>query len=74
MFLRSKRRRKDGKERRSWSVVETWRVSRGQVVQRHVLYLGEINSTQERAWRRSIEVMETGTAAEIAALRAERVV
>jgi hypothetical protein len=26
------------------------------------LYLGEINSTQELAWRRSIEVMEAGTA------------
>ena len=32
------------------------------MVQRHVLYLGEINSTQELAWRRSIEVMEAGTA------------
>ena len=49
MFLRSKIRRKDGKEHRSWSVVENRRVSGGRVVQRHVLYLGEINSTQERA-------------------------
>jgi len=32
------------------------------VVQRHVLYLGEINSTQELAWRRSIEVLEDGAA------------
>jgi len=32
------------------------------VVQRHVLYLGEINDTQELAWRRSIEVMEAGAA------------
>lgn len=32
----------------------------GRVVQRHVLYLGEINSSQERAWRRSIEVLEDG--------------
>ena len=62
MFLRSKIRRKDGKEHRSWSVVENRRVAGGRVVQRHVLYLGEINSTQERAWRRSIEVMEAGTA------------
>jgi transposase len=62
MFLRSKIRRKDGKEHRSWSVVENRRVSGGRVVQRHVLYLGEINSTQELAWRRSIEVMEAGTA------------
>jgi transposase len=63
MFLRSKIRRKDGKEHRSWSVVENRRVGNGRVVQRHVLYLGEINSTQELAWRRSIEVMESGTAA-----------
>src|ERR1700761_2501464 len=62
MFLRSKIRRKDGKEHRSWSVVENRRVASGRVVQRHVLYLGEINSTQELAWRRSIEVIETGTA------------
>jgi len=62
MFLRSKIRRKDGKEHRSWSVVENRRVGRGRVVQRHLLYLGEINSTQELAWRRSIEVMEAGTA------------
>src|SRR5207302_3179062 len=32
------------------------------VVQRHVLYLGEINDTQELAWRRSIEVLEDGAA------------
>jgi hypothetical protein len=30
------------------------------VVQRHVLYLGEINDSQELAWRRSIEVLEDG--------------
>ena len=62
MFLRSKIRRKDGKEHRSWSVVANRRVAGGRVVQRHVLYLGEINSTQELAWRRSIEVIEAGTA------------
>jgi len=62
MFLRSKIRRKDGKEHRYWSVVENRRVGSGRVVQRHVLYLGEINSTQELAWRRSIEVMEAGAA------------
>jgi hypothetical protein len=32
------------------------------VVQRHVLYLGEINDTQELAWRQSIEVLEEGAA------------
>src|SRR5258705_10764791 len=60
MFLRCKVRRKDGKQHRYWSVVENTRVAGGRVVQRHVLYLGEINDTQELAWRRSIAVLENG--------------
>src|SRR3954470_12287446 len=60
MFLRCKVRRKDGKQHRYSSVVENTRTARGRVVQRHVLYLGEINDTQELAWRRSIEVLEDG--------------
>src|SRR5215470_5743288 len=62
MFLRCKVRRKDGKQHRCWSVVENTRVAGGRVVQRHVLYLGEINDSQELAWRRSIEVLEDGAA------------
>jgi len=62
MFLRCKVRWKDGKQHRYWSVVENTRVAGGRVVQRHVLYLGEINDTQELAWRRSIEVLEDGAA------------
>jgi hypothetical protein len=60
MFLRAKTRKKDGKEHRTWSVVESRRVPGGRVVQRHVLYLGEINSSQELAWRKSIQVLEEG--------------
>ncbi len=60
MFLRPTIRKKDGKEHRYWSIVENKRVSGGRVVQRHVLYLGEINSSQELAWRKSIEVLEDG--------------
>jgi transposase len=60
MFLRATIRKKDGKEHRYFSVVENKRVGRGRVVQRHVLYLGEINDTQELAWRKSIEVLEDG--------------
>jgi len=63
MFLRCKVRRKDGKQHRYFSVVENTRVAGGRVVQRHVLYLGEINDTQEVAWRRSIEVLEDDQAA-----------
>jgi transposase len=58
MFLRASTRKKDGKEHRYWSVVENRRVAGGRVVQRHVLYLGEINCSQEIAWRRSIEVLD----------------
>src|ERR1700739_3830445 len=62
MFLRATIRRKDGKEHRYFSVVENRRVGRGRIVQRHVLYLGEINDSQELAWRKSIEAFEDGTA------------
>jgi len=62
MFLRHKIRQKDGKEHRTFSVVENRRVAGGRVVQRHVLYLGEINDSQELAWRKSIEVFEEGAA------------
>lgn len=55
MFLRCKVRKKNGKEHRSWSVVENQRLADGRVLQRHVLYLGEINDSQNLAWRKSIE-------------------
>ena len=58
MFLRYSSRKKDGKDHRYWSIVENKRVAGGRVVQRHVLYLGEINSSQELAWRKSIEVFD----------------
>src|SRR5208337_3809199 len=58
MFLRHKIRKKDGKRHRYWSVVENKRVAGGRVVQKHVLHLGEINDSQELAWRRSIEVLD----------------
>jgi len=60
MFLRASIRKKDGKVHRYFSVVENKRVARGRVVQRHVLYLGEINDSQELAWRKSIEVFDEG--------------
>jgi transposase len=58
MFLRQTIRKKDGKQHRYFSIVENRRVAGGRVVQRHLLYLGEINDTQERAWRKSIEVFD----------------
>jgi transposase len=58
MFLRAKCRFKDGKEHRYWSLVENHRVAGGRVVQRQVLYLGEINDAQRAAWCKSIEVFD----------------
>jgi hypothetical protein len=60
MFLRMKSRVKDGKEHRYWSIVENHRVTGGRVVQRHVLYLGEINDSQREAWWRSTDILENG--------------
>ena len=58
MFLRSTNRKKDGKDHRYFSVVENRRVSDGRVVQRRVLYLGEINDSQEVAWRKTLEIFD----------------
>ena len=63
MFLKQTTRFKDGKAHHYWSLVENRRVDNGRkVVQRHVLYLGEINSNQQAAWRKTIEVFEAGSA------------
>ena len=58
MFLRSKKRCKDGKTHRYFSVVENRRVRSGRVVQRQVLFLGEINDSQQAAWRQTLEVFD----------------
>src|SRR5258708_12936921 len=58
MFLRRTERKKNGKAHHYWNVVENKRVEEGRVVQRHVLYLGEINSSQAAAWRKAIEVFD----------------
>src|SRR5246500_840073 len=60
MFLRHTKRKKDGKEHRYWSIVENRRIDGGRVVQRPLLYLGEINDSQELAWRKSIAIVEEG--------------
>ena len=74
MFLRFHVRRKDGKEHRAWSVVENRRVHDGRVVQRQVLYLGEINDSQRAAWSNAIEVFDetVGQAKQIALFPEDR--
>jgi transposase len=58
MFLRFTRRLKDGKEHRYWSIVENKRCAGGKVVQRPVLYLGEINDSQRAAWCRVVDAFD----------------
>jgi hypothetical protein len=58
MFLRCHRRKKDGKEHRYFSVEESRRLQSGKVVQRRVLYLGEVNDSQQAAWRKTLEVFD----------------
>ena len=74
MFLKCSVRRKDGKEHRSWSVVESHRYAGGKVAQRHVLYLGEINDSQRRAWERSLSVFDepSGESRQFALFPADR--
>jgi transposase len=58
MFLRSTNRKKDGKSHRYFSVVENQRIADDKTVQRTVLYLGEINDSQQSAWRKTLEVFD----------------
>ena len=73
MFLRCNRRLKDGKKHDYWSVVESRRLSDGRVVQRQVLYLGEIDASQREAWRKTIEVNDEGRRRQVALFPASSV-
>src|SRR5689334_10901517 len=58
MFLKRHVRRKDGKAHVYYSLCESVRLSRNRVMQRRVLNLGELNTTQIERWQRSIEVVQ----------------
>ena len=57
MYLTCRLRRKDGKEHRYWSIVESIRTRRG-IIKRQVLYLGEINDTQQASWCSALDVFD----------------
>jgi transposase len=57
MFLKAHQRCKDGKRHVYYSLTESLRVSRKRVVQRTVLHLGELNTTQVERWQRTIEAV-----------------
>lgn len=73
MRLKCHSRIKDGKEHRYWSIVESVRCSRARVVQRHVLYLGELNDSQREGWTRCLEAVDAkGRARQLALFPADR--
>jgi hypothetical protein len=58
VYLKVHRRNKDGKEHRYFSIVESRRVARQRVVHCTVVYLGEINDSQQAAWHKTLEVFD----------------
>ncbi|AKJ63709.1 IS1634 family transposase [Kiritimatiella glycovorans] len=60
MYLKCHRRRKDGKEHRYWSIVESVRTRRG-VMKRPLLYLGELNDSQKAQWCSALDVLDEST-------------
>jgi hypothetical protein len=57
---------------RYFSVVENHRTLSGKVIQKHVLYLGEINDTQKAAWCRSLEMFVGGGRKQLALFPEDR--
>jgi transposase len=74
-FLHCHRRFKNGKDHCYWSIAEKVRTGRGWV-QRHLLYLGEINDSQKAAWTKVTEVFDPAhqQTCELALYPADRVV
>ena len=56
MFLRSTTRIKNGKEHCYWSIVENKRCAGHKIVQRHVLYLGELDGQQLLNWETTLKI------------------
>jgi transposase len=57
MFLKRRTRHKDGKTHTYYSVCESLRVHGGRTVQRQLLPLGELNTTQHDSWQYTLEVL-----------------
>lgn len=75
MHLKCRVRRKDGKEHRTWSIVESRRVA-GRVVHQHVLYLGEVNDRQKASWEKAVSVVDetAGTVRQLELLPEDRAI
>jgi transposase len=65
MFLRANHRSKDGKDHTYWSLVETVRTAEGPR-QKTLCYLGELNSSAQARWLKTVEVFnEQGEAQQL---------
>lgn len=58
MYLRANNRKKNGKTHCYFNVVEKRYLPNGESLQWQVLYLGELNSVQETAWRKTLKVLD----------------
>src|SRR5712672_2882940 len=74
-YLQCHHRFKNGKDHCYWSIAEKVRTHRGWV-QRHLMYLGEINDSQKSAWTKLIDVFDTDRqqTTELALYPADRIV
>jgi len=74
-YLQCHHRFKNGKDHCYWSIAEKVRTQRGWV-QRHLLYLGEINDSQKAAWTKTVGVFDPTSqqTLELALYSAERAV
>ena len=57
MFLKRRTRNKDGKTHVYYSVCESVRISRNRTIQRQILHLGELNTTQVDSWQQTLRVL-----------------
>jgi transposase len=61
MYLRVRKRKKNGKTHRYWSIVESRRISSDRIVQKQLLYLGELNDVQHAGWVQAINALQPAT-------------
>ena len=57
MYLKTHKRKKNGKYHEYYSIAEKRKISRGRYVEKIVLYLGEISDSQKKSWQKSIEIL-----------------
>ena len=57
MYLKTHKRKKNGKINEYYSIVEKRKIAQGCYVQKTVLYLGEISDSQKKSWNKSIQVL-----------------